>query len=262
MKKSDHCSGQSEKKSRACHDVSEIQTVQPFPTDSPLAENLGSPLPLLKAQIGNVPDRTYSYIVQSVKRNHETISFEQHGSAPNFQGNILTLCTCKHKMRASQSPENWQGLWIAGFTSRTIHEGRHWLFYLAKIEAAFESQVDLWKNLEAETRNAKSAHTHFLGDLFEPKTPLPTKTSRFSPSRYSTPPVHSHRRERGDKGWHNDIRYRHAEKYGHPPLLVADPQRTFLWDEPMIFFEGKHCRDFAKWSSLSDLTALLREAKS
>jgi hypothetical protein len=111
------------------------------------------------------------------------------------------------------------------------------------------------------SRNAKAAHAHFLGDIFKPKTPLPTAEARFSPLRYVSPHQHAHRwRDEGGShnDWHNDINYHLAHKYGHPPLLVADPLRTFIWNEPMIYFPHDHCGNYLKWSSLQDLLALLR----
>ena len=244
-----------------CHTVQDIQTVQPFPSSGVLAENLGIPLPLLKSEIGKSKTRAYSYVLSTVKIDHETATFEQHGSAPNFQGEILTLCTCKHQMRATQSHGNWKGVWLAGFTSRTIHDGKHWLFYLAKIDAAHESHADLWKAMKVRTRNAKAADNNFLGDMFRPKSPYPTGKTRFSPSRYVVPSAHTHRQHRSDRGWQNDINYRHSHKYRHPPLLVADPKKTFIWDEPLIYFSIDHCRNFHKWPSLCELVSNLREAR-
>jgi len=261
MKKTEHCSKPKVKTESGCQVVEDIQTVQTFPTSGRLAKNLGLPLPVLKTQIGTANGKTYSYVLSTVKLDHEATTFEQHGSAPNFQGGVLTLCTCKHQMRATRSAEDWQGVWVAGFTSRTIHAGRHWLFYLAKMDAAHEAHSDLWKAMAANTRNAKAAETNFLGDIFRPKTPLPTGDARYSPTRYVTPSAHAHRQHRGDKGWHNDISYYLAEKYGHPALLVADPRNTFLWDEPMIYFSDDHCRNFHKWPSLSQLVSQLREAR-
>ncbi|MEQ8790838.1 MAG: hypothetical protein RIC55_31365 [Pirellulaceae bacterium] len=244
-----------------CQTVREIQTVQPFPSSGPLADNLGLPLPVLKSEIGKTNARAYSYVLSTVGIDHDSTTFEQRGSAPNFQGGVMTLCTCKHQMRATQTAEDWEGVWVAGFTSRTIHDGRHWLFYLAKIDSAYESHADLWRATTARTRNAKSAVANFLGDIFRPKSPSLTGPARFSPSRYVTPSAHAHRQHRGDRGWRNDIDYRHAEKYRHPPLLVADPKMTFIWDEPLIYFCGDHCRNFHKWSSLVDLFSQLREAR-
>jgi hypothetical protein len=261
MKKSDRCASGKQQATSVCRTVKDIETVQPFPSSGLLAENLGLPWPVLKSQIGKIQDRAYSYIVRTVKLDHERPTFEQHGSAPNFQGGVLTLCTCKHQMRATRSTEDWQGVWVAGFTSRTIHAGRHWLFYLAKIKTAHESHSDLWSAMKVRSRNAKAADAHFLGDIFKPKSPLPTGNTCFSSTRYITPAAHAHRQHRGDKGWHNDINYYLAAKYRHPPLLVADPQQTFLWDDPMICFAGDHCRNFRKWSSLTELVAQLGVAK-
>jgi hypothetical protein len=165
-------------------------------------------------------------------------------------------------MRSSLSAGEWSNVWIAGFTSRTIHEGRHWLFYLARVESAHESHNDLWNSVDASSRDAKAAHLHFLGDMFKPKKPHPTGDARYSPSRYFTPPIHSHRRDRSDTGWHKDINYRHAISLRRPPLLVAEPGQTFLWEEPMIFLDNDHCRDFFKWSVLEELLDQLRGAHS
>src|SRR5262245_60751715 len=130
------------KTANGCHSVEDIQTVQPFPKNGLLAKNTNRPLPILSSKLQTVQDRAYSYVVTSVILNQATI-FEQHCSGPNFQGDVLTLCTCKHQLRSRLSSEQWQqDVWIAGFTSRTIHEGKHWLFYLAKIRWAHESHSD------------------------------------------------------------------------------------------------------------------------
>ena len=259
MKVRDHCS--SRNADTGCESVQDIQTIQPFPSGGQLGKNMGLPLSLLIARLGQIKDRAFSYVVRTVEWNHETATFEQHGSAPNFQGDHLTLCTCKHQMRSRLSAEEWEDdVWLAGFTSRTIHEGKHWLFFLAKVETAHESHSDLWSNKDADFRKDKAAHLHFLGDLFKPTTPKPTGQARFAPSRYLMPTVHAHRQYPGHDGWKNDINYRHAVTSHHAPLLVADPRLTFLWTEPMIFFaRKKHCRDYHTWSSLQELMALLRE---
>jgi len=259
MKKRDLC--WKPKASSDCHTSQAIQSVQPFPESGLLADNSHLPLALLAKRLRRVRDRAYSYIVSSVKLDRSTLSFVQHGSAPNFQGDVLTLCTCKHQMRSSQTADEWQkDVWIAAFTSRTIHEGRHWLFYLARIESAHESHSDLWNSVGPDSREAKAAHNHYLGDMFKPKKPQPSGSARHSPSRYYTPRIHSHRRNRSDTGWYKDINYRHARSHRRPPLLVADPELTFLWDEPMIFLDRDHCRDFFKWSSMQEMIAHLREA--
>ena len=242
-----------------CHELQEIQDVQPFPTTGMLGKNLNQPLSVLFSRIRNVEARAYSYVVRTVMLNRETTTFEQRGSAPNFQGDVLTLCTCKHQMRSSQPADDWKDVWVAGFTNRVRLDGKHWLFYLAQIESSYGSHCDLWTSLNEESRNAKAAHENYLGDVFQPKRPNPTKEARFLPSRYIVPTVHAHRQKPSDRGWQNDIKYRHADKFRHPPLLVAKPRMTFLWDEPMIFLKEKHCRNYFKWQSLNELMALLSQ---
>jgi hypothetical protein len=242
-----------------------IQTVQPFPSGGQLGKNLSLPLPVLADRIGKLKDRAYSYVVRTVKLDHETTTFQQHGSAPNFQGDVLTLCTCKHQMRASRPAQDWTGVWLAGVTSRTIHQEKHWLFYLGKIESTCESHCDLWNGMRADSRNAKAAHIHFLGDVFKPKYPIPAADARFLPTRYVSPHLHAHRWPDEDgwqNGWHNDIRYYLADKYGYPPLLLADPRRTFIWSEPIVYFAEDHCRNYLKWDSLQELLEMLRGAKA
>lgn len=260
MKDRDRCSRRVA--DAGCQTAQDIQTVQPFPSNGHLGKNLGLPLPLLTAQIGQLEDKAYSYVVRTVAWDHETATFQQHGSAPNFQGGVLTLCTCKHQMRSRLSPDEWEDdVWLSGFTSRTIHKGRHWLFFLAKVKAAHESHRDLWDNLDAGCRMGKVAHAHYLGDLFKPTTPKPTGNARFLPRCYLRPTVHVHRQYPDHDGWKKDINYRNAATSMRPPLLVANPRLTFLWEEPMIYFAPpKHCRDYLKWSSVKDLTAQLRQA--
>lgn len=262
MKKSGDCS--SNKPEMGCHSVKDGRKVQPFPSKGLLHQNLDLPLPLLASRIGQIRESTYSYVVRTVKldQEQEMAAFAQHGSAPNFQGGILTLCTCKHQMRSRLSADQWQdNVWIAGFTSRTIYDGKHWLFYLAKVKSAHDSQANLWNRMEAGSRNKKAAHLHYLGDLFKPRTPEPSGDAVFSPSRYLMPENHVHQKHPGDNGWKKDINYQHAVTSRHAPLLVADPRLTFLWKEPMIFFaRKKHCRDYHTWSSLQDLLGLLRGA--
>ncbi len=258
MKRRNHCSVKSA--SSECHSAVASQSIQPFPETGLLADHSNLPLAILADRIREARGRTYTYVVSTVKQNAKTLRFEQSGSAPNFQGDVLTLCTCKHQMRSRLSADQWQSdVWIAGFTSRTIYGGRHWLFYLAKVGSAHASHSDVWKSMESNARNAKAAHIHFLGDIFKPKYPQPTGTARYSPSRYLMPSVHAHRRSRGDRAWHNDIKYYLASKSRHPPLLVADPKLTFLWKEPLLFFAGKHCRDYFTWPSVQELIARLRE---
>jgi hypothetical protein len=230
--------------------------IQPFPKHGDLAKNLDMPITKFIRRIGGLKSGV-SYVLSSVGLNRDTQLFEQRGSAPNFQGGCLTLCTCKHQMRSSLDAARWKDQWVAGFTGRRIYEGRHWLFFLTRVAIAQESHADLWNELPDEVRNMKSAHEHYLGDLFKPRGDV-SGTSRFGPRHYFAPSRHAHRRNSCDSGWQNDINYRHAKRYGHPSLLVGDPSLTFLWERPTIYYDGHHCRNFLKWNGITEFCCHLR----
>jgi hypothetical protein len=243
-----------------CRPGQAIQVSQQFPDHGPLYCNLNIHLHCLKKRLRNVGDEAYSYVVTSVELKERI--FEQRGSGPNFEGGVLTLCTCKHQMRASQSTDEWESdVWLVGFTSRTIYEKKHWLFYMAKIESAYESHSDLWKSMTETIRQEKVAHRKYLGDMFKPKTRSLMGDARYAPFHYHVPRLHAHRNRKNPNGWRNDIRYHLADKYGHASLLVADPELTFIWNKPTIFLKQKHCRNYLIWESLQDLLGLLEEAK-
>jgi hypothetical protein len=180
--------------------------VQVFPTNGSLAENMNLSYGELAQRLAKLEGPAYSYVVKSVGMDDPGEHFEQQGSAPNFQGGRLTLCTCKHQMRTSLDRSEWPETWIAGFTSRQIHDGRHWLFYLTRVQRALESHAELWDSLSAMAREKKSAKANFLGDVFAPRGRV-AGNGRFDPGRYHTPSRHSHRRNSCDNGWHNDIDY-------------------------------------------------------
>ncbi len=75
--------------SAACRTSRGVPATQPFPHAGTLVNNINLPLPVLSARIRKSGDRAYSYIVRTVKLDRSTSSFQQHGSAPNFQGGIL-----------------------------------------------------------------------------------------------------------------------------------------------------------------------------
>ena len=164
----------------------------------------------------------------------------------------MTLCTCKHQMRASCHVVDWPGMWLAGLTSRCIYGRRHWLFYLTRIDSAYESPAELWSELSTSTQSAKSAQDNFLGDVFVPRGTA-EGDARFQPRRYLAPARHAHRRNKCDGSWYNDVNYKHFHRFGRPALLVGDPNLTFLWQRPMICYDRDHGRNYAKWDSVSDL---------
>jgi hypothetical protein len=181
-------------------------SVQAFPESGLLAENLNLSRAELVKCVPKAEGAAYSYVVKSVKMDGSGRHFEQHGSGPNFQRRRLTLCTCKHQMRTGLGRRDWIGTWVVGFTSRCLHAGRHWLFYLRRVRTAYESHAELWDSLPAGARQQKSATANFLGDVFAPRGKV-VGDSRFDPGHYHTPTRHSHRRNGCDNGWHNDIDY-------------------------------------------------------
>ena len=100
---------------------------QPFPNRGVLANSMDTPLAVLRRTIPNALQQSpvYAYILTSVKVRQG--QFVQDGSGPNFQGGYISLCTCKHKDRASAPPRDcrgianpddpWEGVWVAGLCS-------------------------------------------------------------------------------------------------------------------------------------------------
>lgn len=175
----------------------------------------------------------YAYVITSIQLTDG--KFRQHGSAPNFQGGLVTLCTCKHKDRASPPKVNcrgpdpkdpWVGVWIAGLCS--VREARpRTLFYLMLVEKTFASHADLWARLPPPTARAKSARLSPFGDVYEPRnstTGHPWSESSYRPSHRN----HVHRTH--DR--RHDIE---AVYYGRRSrLLIGDPDASFLWTSPKL----------------------------
>lgn len=113
---------------------------QPFPTTGALCRHLDLSRARLAQMIEGGSDAVYAYIMSSVVL--EGGNLLQTGTGPNFQGDYITLCTCKHRMRTGLPAGQWPGMWVAGLTSVECG-GRHWLFYLGKVEDAYESQSEL-----------------------------------------------------------------------------------------------------------------------
>jgi hypothetical protein len=220
-----HCSGQN---------AFAGLTSQPFPTSGILARALDSPLASLRRVIPTklLERPIYVYVMASAKVQAD--AFVQKGSAPNFQGGLISLCTCKHKDRASPPPigcrgpnaeDPWKEVWVAGVCSLSQTRPRA-LFYLMLVERTFANHAACWEGLGRPLE--KSAHTHPFGDVYEPRPGA--VDSPWSEASYEDHlPGHCHRLE----GRRNDIEVGYAMKR-HPQLLVGDPDRSFLWSAPRI----------------------------
>lgn len=227
------------------------QEHQPFPSKGKLADGLNTPLSVLRQRVGVEQATVYSYVVETIK--NEDGRFVQTGSAPNFQGDLITLCTCKHRMRTSRSPQGWEGTWIAGFTSVRVFDERNALVFLTRIARAFESHYDLWYSqaISEAAKQAKSARSSRYGDLFQP---LERLSDPFDPRDYHQPcSGHSHF---GDNSWHGDVNY--AGRSGRKAALLAgDPESSFLWNRPTIFFPRVSPSGIGRGSPKTNLDELL-----
>ena len=172
----------------------------------------------------------YSYIVTTITTNSDRV-LQQNGSAPNFGGGRITLCTCKHKDRATFCPSGdasaaWDNVWVAGLTSKTQDPSRS-LAYVMLVERSFPNQWELWNYLPEECRRAKSASHSVLGDVFEPKAGA--EREPHNPANYSAPiKEHVHSPEENPNMWHHDVMQWGRRSVSHR-LLLGDPEWSFRW---------------------------------
>jgi hypothetical protein len=202
---------------------------QPFPRSGWLGGNLNRLLAFVRRELARETGSTVYYYVVATIENRDG-QFVQCGCAPNFQGNVLTLCTCKHLMRTVRDVANWPGVWVAGFSGVGAGGGRNALVYLARIQHAFESHCELWHSgvLTESAKEAKAATTQRMGDLYQPKV---RPGNPFTIKSYRQPrPDHAHMPD----AWRYDVDYEGAGGR-RAALLVFDPKRSFLWDQPAYF---------------------------
>lgn len=226
---------------------------QPYPQTGKLKDNSNLSLTHLRDLLSK-PDGAvvYSYVVRTIKR--QSSDFVQSGSGPNFQGDLITLCTCKPLMRTSLDVDSWCGVWIAGFSGVNETDRGNGLVYLIRVGRAFDSHCDLWQWLPSKTRQAKAAHLHKLGDVSEPKAERihSDGLSRFEPGNYKPPrDGHSHATIESNSDtprWHKDVNYQ-GYRERRAALLVGDPETSFLWSRPIVFFAGRQHPRTKKWTS-------------
>jgi len=222
---------------------------QPFPTTGRLMSNMNLGFAKLNTKICSEQAEVYCYVVATIKNQNG--HFFQTGSAPNFQGDMVSLCTCKHFMRTFMEIEDWEGKWIAGFSGVVAGNGNNVLVYLIRVGHAFKSHMSLWfaDEISDETKQAKSAQISKFGDIYKPKDQI---SNEFSAQSYFHP-IEGHVHCNND-GWHNDINYEGC-KGRNAALLIGNPDYSFLWNQPMIYYKGHLHRGQKK----SDLQTLLGE---
>lgn len=209
---------------------------QPYPHNGRLMGalnvNLATVSKILLAEVADV----YCYVVASIKCRDGR--FVQTGSAPNFQGGVITLCTCKHQMRSRRDINSWPGQWIAGFTGIGAVDRGNYLVYLMRVSETYASHQQLWfsRSLPHEAKLAKAAHLHRLGDLYKPGS---APGDPYTPRSYVAPrPDHSHAH---DNEWYRDIDYGRRRPAA---LLVGHRDFSFLWDSPALRLPFNLPRDY------------------
>ncbi len=156
--------------------------------DERLKRNYNLPLEDLKKKMEekgdcgvSLDDTVYVYVVQTTSVDVNCTIY-QHGCGPNFEGGIITLTNCKHRMRCSselkKAFKNGK-LWIAGVTSKDKRNNpfqKNFLFYLMKVDESISANsfYDLWNRFNYNSqvqniRNIKNACNNPLGDLYQPK---------------------------------------------------------------------------------------------
>jgi len=220
---------------------------QEWPPKGSLNSNMNKSLSSLEKILMNEYGLVYAYILTTVNENDG--HFIQLGSAPNFQGGLITLNTCKHDMRSWRFPEKWKDVWIAGFTGvNTTADKLNYLFYLMKVQDAFQSHLQIWNWLDAPARKAKNARYNPCGDVYEPKSCF---DNEFNPLEYySCTRIHVHA---NGNAWYKDINYLNPRMKKRPSLLVGNPESSYLWSQGTLCFQDTpprtkrwHLQDFLK----------------
>lgn len=232
---------------------------QPFPREGDLSRNINKRLPGFaskKPPLDWGGRRVFAYVLTTVEiaASGQCI---QNGSAPNFQGSLISLCTCMHYHRTWW--RSWKGMWIAGFCGSRCPGGNQ-LFYLMQVGDEYESQLDVWQALGARTRNAKSARRNRLGDVYEPNST--TASTEYVPETYFPPydngPDDRHVHLPKDH-WKQDICFRDPDRTAKKPkLLVGDPERSFLWRRPRYSYTGSRHPRNRVYDSMSEFYSHLQ----
>lgn len=209
---------------------------QEWPTKGNLKDNMNHTLYELIDALRNQQGVIYSYVLTTLKkRNGE---FIQTGSGPNFQSDLITLCTCKHLMRTWRDVPNWKDVWIAGFTGiNLMKDKRNYLFYLMKVSKSFSSHKTIWNALADAIKTTKNAQLNPCGDVYRPK---PDIKNEFNYLHYY-PPVKNHVHATKNL-WRKDITYEKSRSKRKPALLVGDTTFSFLWSLPIVFCKNRHPR--------------------
>jgi len=235
---------------RCCSELS----VQIWPTNGSLKKNMNKTLSKLKNAIKNESAFVEAYKVSSVKVSQNKKSFIQTGCGPNFEGDLLSQCTCRHDIRQKHTCNEWKNNWIAGITGKLSICGKSedtYLFYLMKVDRAFCSFKQLWNYYNEDNPSlidAKQTTTNVLGDLYIPRND--DIDDEWKVENY----INSTRKHLHFKYFNKlkDINYpewrkQRAKKKGkklyrvnHAKLLLGNVDRSYVWRFPKIRALGWH----------------------
>ena len=209
-----------------CSCFSNKNYYQEWPTKGTLKENMNLSLRELNENISTInTDGTKIFMYKMTTVRMEEGRFIQTGSGPNFQGDKITICTCKQRFRACNSRKEWENRWVAGFTNKKVSREKIYLFYLMKVEETYISQKDIFDSLSNSIVNKKNSRYNRLGDIYQPK---PDLMDQYNPEEYYEPSDgHPHKK---DCHWHGDIHYKNKKHL----MLVGNPNYSFLWSKPKI----------------------------
>lgn len=233
---------------------------QPFPKNGPLAkkkENCNLSLKGIEDRLKSSDGELYSYVVKTVEK--ENSNFCQTGSGPNFQGGYITLCSCMHGMRAFRDICGWKDVWIAGICKKDYGNA---LFYLMKVEKAFDSQYSLWNALPGEARKAKNARYSKFGDIYEPMLHL-NNNEKYDPDKYYSPFCDNARQLKhvhldDDNSWRKDINYFNRWCKG-AAMLLGDQCNSFIWTKPTLFLKHPDGKKFVRGQKSWTLSNFLKQ---
>ncbi|CAN5504434.1 hypothetical protein BH10BAC5_BH10BAC5_15790 [soil metagenome] len=191
---------------------------------------------LCKLTLNHENNYVFYYILKSVKNiNHSLV---QIGTGPNIEGEVISLCTCKHKNRTSENIK--EGSWIAGISNK---ENGNFLFYLMKIQKTFQNQKNLYeyylKNNLYKSIKIKDANKNNYGDLF---IPLRNIKDPYNPLNYTfNNKEHCH--FEGNE-WYDDIMKYELNVFGKKylkehKLLLGNSSLSFVWTKGDLKYDNE-----------------------
>lgn len=182
--------------------------------------------------------------------------FQQTRSGPNWEGDVVTLTTCKHLLRTYSSMVERKTA-LVGLTNKL--DGENFIMYIGVIDKIFDSNYDLGSFLaktSPDTFNKKSTSDNRLGDVFFPNDKL-SGFEVYDIINFEDPCSDHCRVEendsKGDPKWWKDIEYL-TRNGTRPKCLIFNPvtvhtRPIYTWKGRLgrsgVVFKGDDCiRDF------------------